>query len=78
MSVESLGRISDDGIALLQQPRSEARLLGKRRLGRAPGLNLARLRSDLEAAVLRGHVDYAILALRSHSVAALGWFNGSH
>ena len=73
---EASGRMGRGGIAAITAMDRDARMYGKRRLGKSPGLNLRSLRVLLEAAVIRHDADAALLSLGSLGTVALGWVPG--
>ena len=70
---ESNGQLSVGGCATLAALAADARDHGRRRLGRAPGINVRTLRVDLEAALLRALADDVLLSLGSAAADALQW-----
>ena len=70
---EASGRMGRGGIAEITAMDHDARMYGKRKLGKSPGLNLGSLRVLLEAAVIRHDADAALLSPGSLGTVALGW-----
>ncbi len=76
---EHLGRLGNDGLNTLRRLRQLSKDYGRAAPGGGPppGINLRRLRVELEAAVLRGGAERALLALGCRASAALGWAAGA-
>ena len=70
---ETGGRIGHDGLETLAALQRDARMYGRRRLGRPPGFDMRVLRLSLEVALAREVADATLLSLGCRSAAALGW-----
>jgi hypothetical protein len=70
---ETAGRLGRCGIAALAAMDRDARMYGRRKLGRLPGLNVRSVRVLLEAAIIRHDADATLLSLGAFGRIALGW-----